>query len=142
MKAYFSSSKLTFIPDYWRNDGTYSDETWPKDAVLLTQEESDTYWRVSPPEGKQLGASMDGRPAWVDVPPPSHEELISQADATKAALQYEAEVAIKPLERASALGMATQEELDMLAEWEKYSVHVMRVDTSSAPNIEWPKKPS
>ncbi|MGL5726700.1 MAG: tail fiber assembly protein [Plesiomonas sp.] len=142
MPAYFSKSKLSFIPIQWKDDGTYTDETWPSDAVLLTQEESDTYWKTSPPEGKQLGATHDGRPCWIDIPPPSQAEQVAQADAVKSTLQREAEDAIKPLERAKSLGIATPQELALLTEWEKYSVYLMRVDTSTAPNITWPVKPA
>lgn len=141
MLAYFSKSKLSFIPERWKCDGTYTDETWPKDAVLLTQNESDSYWKVSAPHGKQLGLNHEGRPCWVDVPPPSQAEQVAQADAVKAVLKREAEDEIKPLERAKSLGISTDEELSKLTEWERYSVFLMRVDTSIAPNIEWPQKP-
>lgn len=141
MTVYFSAKNISFIPVEWRDDGTYTESDWPSDAVLLSTEESGEYWKVSPPEGKMLGASKEGRPCWVDVPPPSHSELVSQADSYKSALQREAEYVIKPLDRARQLGIATDEEISSLTEWERYSVFLMRVDTSLAPNIEWPKKP-
>lgn len=139
--VYFSRSIIGFIPEQYRTDGTYTDETWPSDALLLTQDESDAYWKVSAPHGKQLGSTPEGRPCWVDIPPPSPEEQVAQAEATKAALQREAEDAIKPLERAKQLGIATDAELALLLEFEKYSVFLMRVDTSTAPDIAWPQKP-
>ncbi|MGL5727001.1 MAG: tail fiber assembly protein [Plesiomonas sp.] len=142
MSVYFSKSLNGFMPSQWKDDGTYTSDSWPADAVLLTLEESDTYWKVSPPDGKQLGATADGRPCWIDIPPPSPEEQVAQADATKSTLQREAEDAIKPLERAKSLGIATPQELALLTEWEKYSVYLMRVDTSTAPNITWPVKPA
>lgn len=143
MRVYlYFNPTASFIPEHWRTDGTYTDETWPSDAILLTPEESDTYWKVSPPEGKQLGTTPDGRPCWVDIPPPSPEEQVAHADTIKSSLQREAEDAIKPLERAKSLGIATPQELVLLTEWEKYSVYLMRVDTSTAPNITWPVKPA
>ena len=142
MSAYFSACVLSFIPCEWRDDGTYTVDTWPSDAVLLSQDESDTYWKVSPPEGKRLGATADGRPCWVDVPPPSHAELVSQADSQKAQLAAAAEQSIRPLERAKQLGIATAEELAALTEWERYSVFLMRVDTGKAPDIDWPAVPT
>ncbi|EHB4099369.1 tail fiber assembly protein, partial [Salmonella enterica] len=39
------------------------------------------------------------------------------------------------------LGIATDEERKRLEAWELYSVMVNRVDTSTAPKIDWPKKP-
>lgn len=140
MDVYFSKS-VGFIPSQWKDDGTYTNETWPQDAVLLGQNEADAFWKASPPPGKHLGSTHDGRPCWVDVPPPSQEEQVAQAEATKASLQREAEDAIKPLERAKSLGIATDEEISGLTDWERYSVFLMRVDTSLAPNIEWPQKP-
>ncbi|EOV4147095.1 tail fiber assembly protein, partial [Yersinia enterocolitica] len=38
-------------------------------------------------------------------------------------------------------GIATQEETSALSEWKKYRVLLMRVDTSKAPDIEWPTPP-
>lgn len=78
---------------------------------------------------------------WVTDTESQKAELVAQANAIKSTLQREAEGAIKPLERAKSLGIATPNELETLTEWEKYSVYLMRVDTSLAPNIEWPQKP-
>lgn len=70
MSVYFSSSKLCFIPGSWKDDGTYTNETWPSDAILLTQDECDAYWKAQQPEGMRLGASPEGRPIWVNVQEP------------------------------------------------------------------------
>ncbi|WP_141102657.1 tail fiber assembly protein, partial [Salmonella enterica] len=69
------------------------------------------------------------------------EELVAQAEARKAELLAEAESVIAPLARAVKLGIATDEEQKRLEAWELYSVMVNRVDTSTAPKIDWPKKP-
>ncbi|OXM32296.1 hypothetical protein [Salmonella enterica] len=74
MRAYFIPSVPTFIPESWKNDGTYTEENWPSDAVLLTEEETSEFWMVSPPDGKKLGV-IDGKPAWVDIPSPPNSEL-------------------------------------------------------------------
>lgn len=142
MNFYFVPSLKTFITAEYRTDGTYSIDTWPKDAVLCTDDESAEYRGVTPPEGKQLGVTADGRPCWVDVPPPSHAELVSQAESQKVQLAAAAEQSIRPLERAKQLGIATDEELAALTEWERYSVFLMRVDTSKAPDIDWPAVPT
>lgn len=76
--AYFSPSTLAFIPAEWKDDGTYSDESWPQDAILLTQEESDEFRKQSTPEGKHLGV-VNGRPAWVSNPLPSNSDLLKAA---------------------------------------------------------------
>lgn len=38
-------------------------------------------------------------------------------------------------------GIATEKEAAALAEWKKYRVLLMRVNTSNAPDIEWPPRP-
>ena len=139
MNYLWSAKNNAFIPSSIRSD--YEVAGWdlldaaPVDDVVYNE------FSAPHPEGKVRGVSKDGNPCWVDAPHPSPEEQSAQADAVKSALQREAEVAIKPLERAKSLGIATQQELALLTEWEKYSVYLMRVDTSLAPNIEWPQKP-
>ncbi len=81
MRAYFIPSVPTFIPESWKSDGTYTEENWPSDAVLLTEEETGEYWMVAPPDGKKLGV-IDGKPAWVDIPLPPNSELRKAALAT------------------------------------------------------------
>lgn len=90
------------------------------------------------PDGDYI-ASETGR--WVPVPPPTQEQLISDANTKKQQLAAEAESAIKPLERAKLLGIATESELALLNEWMRYSVELMRLDTSLAPDIDWPISP-
>lgn len=69
-------------------------------------------------------------------------ELITQAEETRAQLMSEANQRIIPLQDASDLGIATDEELAQLKAWKTYRVLLSRVDTSTAPYIEWPKAPT
>ena len=48
---------------------------------------------------------------------------------------------ISTLQDAVELGMATDSEVDGLKSWRQYRVLLSRVDTSAAPNIEWPDLP-
>ncbi len=78
--VYFSASTLSFIPESWKNDGTYKDDDWPHDAVLLSNSEAEKFWKKLAPSGKILGFSVSGRPSWVDIPdasPPSRDEIES-----------------------------------------------------------------
>ncbi|TBM03221.1 tail fiber assembly protein, partial [Hafnia paralvei] len=68
-------------------------------------------------------------------------ELIAQAEETRAQLMSEANQRIIPLQDASDLGIATDEELAMLKAWKTYRVLLSRVDVSKAPDVEWPEKP-
>lgn len=72
---------------------------------------------------------------------PSTEELIAIAEATKAKLMDAANKAIAPLQDAVDLGIATDEEAAQLQLWKKYRVLLSRVDTSKAPDVDWPITP-
>jgi hypothetical protein len=71
----------------------------------------------------------------------SKEELIAQAQKTKSALLDEAAHVIAPLQDASDVEMATEEELQQLRAWKTYRVLLSRVDISAAPDVKWPMKP-
>ncbi|HAX1725349.1 TPA: tail fiber assembly protein, partial [Escherichia coli] len=49
---------------------------------------------------------------------------------------------IAPLQDAVELELATEEENSLLEAWKKYRVLLNRVDTSVAPDIEWPTSPA
>ncbi|MGX8948438.1 tail fiber assembly protein [Providencia stuartii] len=74
-------------------------------------------------------------------PPVSKEQLIAEAEQKKQSLLAEANNAIAPLQDAVDLDMATDEEKVQLTAWKTYRVLLNRVDTSLAPNIDWPEKP-
>ncbi|MGK9467585.1 tail fiber assembly protein [Pantoea agglomerans] len=49
---------------------------------------------------------------------------------------------IAPLQDAVDISIATDEEITRLAEWKRYRVELSRIDTSEAPDIEWPITPN
>ncbi|NCB57463.1 MAG: hypothetical protein EOM46_08115 [Gammaproteobacteria bacterium] len=61
---------------------------------------------------------------------------------SKVHLRAQADSEIDRRQDAVDAGIATAEEADALAEWKKYRVLLMRVDTSTAPAIEWPTPPT
>ncbi|MEX9881471.1 tail fiber assembly protein, partial [Providencia rettgeri] len=67
--------------------------------------------------------------------------LVEQAEQEKTQRLEEAEQNILMLERKVRLGMAIDEEIELLKQWEIYSIKVSDIDTSTAPDIEWPVKP-
>ncbi|MEY0961197.1 tail fiber assembly protein, partial [Providencia rettgeri] len=69
------------------------------------------------------------------------EQHIAEAEQQKQSLLAEANNAIAPLQYAENLGIATAEESASLVDWQKYCVYLNRVDTSLAPDIDWPQKP-
>lgn len=74
-------------------------------------------------------------------PPVSKEQLIAEAEQQKQSFLVEANNTIAPLQYAENLSIATAEESALLVDWQKYSVYLNRIDTSLAPDIEWPNKP-
>lgn len=114
--------------------------TWPEHAADVSDDAMAIYSQY-PPKGKTLGADDNGYPVWVDIPHPSYEGLVAIAESKKQSLLAEASTAIAPLQDAVDLDMATDEESASLKEWKKYRVLLNRVDTSTAPDIDWPEKP-
>lgn len=72
------------------------------------------------------------------APEPTREELIVQAEQQKAALRQAADAEIAWRQDAVDAGIATDAETTQLAEWKKYRVLLMRVDTA---NPVWPPLP-
>ncbi|EIW8191864.1 lysis system i-spanin subunit Rz [Escherichia coli] len=66
---------------------------------------------------------------------------IREAEETKNSLMQVASEHIAPLQDAADLEIATEEETSLLEAWKKYRVLLNRVDTSTAPDIEWPAIP-
>ncbi|MCE3116846.1 tail fiber assembly protein [Enterobacter sp. ASE] len=71
----------------------------------------------------------------------TQEELIALANSKKQKLMAAATSAIAPLQDAVDIGEATDTEIALLKAWKKYRVLLNRIDTSSAPDIEWPPAP-
>ncbi|ECD0768888.1 tail fiber assembly protein [Salmonella enterica subsp. enterica serovar Papuana] len=82
----------------------------------------------------------DGK-AWVKDEAAEKAAQLRQAEETKSRLLQMASGKIASLQDAVDLGLATDDEKVQLDEWKKYRVLVNRVDTSTAPKIDWPKKP-
>lgn len=138
--VYFSALTLGFYPEEWKLDGSYPEGVLPTDAVILTDEEAETYWKQNNPFGKQLGA-IDGRPAWIDNPKPTQEQSVEMAENLRSVLRAGADEQIAWLQDAVDLLEATEDEALMLTAWKRYRVLLMRVDTSSAPDVIWPDLP-
>ncbi|MHC5588472.1 tail fiber assembly protein, partial [Escherichia coli] len=60
----------------------------------------------------------------------------------KATFRAKADSEISWRQDAVDAGIATDEETSTLTQWKKYRVLLMRVDTSTAPDIEWPTPPA
>ncbi|EPR6388079.1 tail fiber assembly protein [Providencia stuartii] len=78
---------------------------------------------------------------WVTDTEAQKAALVAEADNEKAQRLNEANDTITYLQEAVDVGLATETETAALQEWKKYRVLLNRVDTSLAPDIEWPEKP-
>ncbi|HDC4427928.1 TPA: tail fiber assembly protein [Enterobacter asburiae] len=63
------------------------------------------------------------------------------AGSEKSQRMAEAAQAISLLQDAVDLSMATEAEEELLSEWKKYRILLNRIDTSNAPDVEWPQTP-
>lgn len=93
-------------------------------------------------KGKIISADSNGMPVLVESPPPTQAELIASAEAKKAELRTKVDAEIEWRQYAVDRGIATDDESAALAEWSLYRVLLMRVDTTSAPDINWPTPPA
>lgn len=113
----------------------------PDDAVKIT----DKKWAdllAGQADGKLIACGADMLPCLTDQPLPTAEELISQAEDKRSRLRSEADTAIQPLQDASDLGIATDDEASQLVAWKKYRVMLMRINTKDVENIIWPEQPA
>ncbi|OSN07205.1 phage tail protein [Lonsdalea britannica] len=113
--------------------------SWPENGVDVTDEVFKEF-SVSP-SGKTVGTDTEGRPCWVDVPPPSHDELIAAAESKRVQLLNYADEVVKDWRVELALGEISDEDKAKLSAWISYKKAVKSVDTSTAPDITWPEKP-
>ncbi|MGD9425971.1 tail fiber assembly protein [Pantoea sp. NSTU24] len=112
----------------------------PDDAIKIT----DNKWAdllAGQAKGMVIACGDDMLPCLTEPPPPTAEELNSQAEGKRSRLRAEADAAIQPLQDASDLGIATDEETSQLVAWKKYRVMLMRIDTNDSEEIIWPKQP-
>lgn len=130
MKIYYSKSAPGFyvegisnIPD---DAQAISAESWQE---LLEGQSDDKYidFTAEPP-------SLIPREKTV-------EDDIAEAEAIKAEQRLKADMVITPLNDAFDLGLATDAEISKLNAWRKFRVMLNRVDTSTAPDINWPEQP-
>ncbi|HHQ6598041.1 TPA: tail fiber assembly protein [Serratia fonticola] len=113
---------------------------WPDDVKPISDELWNKYC-VQGPEGKMRGADSNGLPCWVDIPPPSKEQMIEEVTRKKSLLLAHATKMIAPLQGAQDLGIALKEEQEQLLAWQLYLVLINRIKPSDAPDIDWPKSP-
>lgn len=138
MNYSYSAKNNAFYSNELKSEYQQS-ETWDTDAVVVSDE---IFYQFSdiPPKGKVRAAGNDGLPAWVDIPHPTHEELIAIAELEKQRLINQANEYInnKQWPGKAAIGRIKSDEMTQYNLWLDYLDTLEAVDTVSAPNIEWP----
>lgn len=84
--------------------------------------------------------SWDGE-KWVLDAEKQHQYEINRALSKKYQLISEATTQISYLQDAVDTDIATNEEVELLAQWKKYRALVNRIDIEQTPNIDWPDQP-
>ena len=135
----FSANTLAFYPvemkEAYENAGS-----WPEDGVEVSDETYNEF--LTPPQGK-MRSSDGGLPCWVDIPSPTYEELVHQAGVEKqkridAANDY---MNSKQWPGKAVMGRLKDSEKVQYNAWLYYLDALDAVDTSKAPDIEWPSAP-
>lgn len=138
----FSAKTFAFYP--LTEKQTYIDAGTLPDDVIEVEDDVRNEFNFTPPVGKMRGVGPDGMPAWVDMPPPTHEQLVALSDAKKTALINAANAVMnsKQWPGKAVLGRLKAEELAQYNLWLDYLDALEAVDTSTAPDITWPIPPA
>lgn len=137
-EIYFSAREAGFFIGSWLEEGIYTEDNWPDDAILLTEEEIEEYHGKGSPEGMVLG-SKDGRPVWVEL---SNEMQVNLAAFKKQSLLDAANQKISLWQTKLLMGRKlTEAEMANLGLWLDYIDALDAIDPSDAPDIEWPVEP-
>ncbi|EPY2037386.1 tail fiber assembly protein [Escherichia coli] len=117
--------------------------SWPEDGVAVDDAVASEFMG-EPPEGKMRVAGNDGYPIWVDKPEPTYDELVAAADAERQERIYQANEYMnsKQWPGKAAMGRLKDAEKEQYNAWLDYLDALEAVDTTSAPDIKWPKPPA
>ncbi|MDE9455722.1 tail fiber assembly protein, partial [Xenorhabdus bovienii] len=124
------------IPDY-RGKNAYHIKTL---KPLKIQSIGEIPFELTLLEPKTLFDKWDGK-QWVTDLDEQQQHDLKQIENQKQSLLQEAEQRIIQLERKTRLNMASKEEIELLHEWEVYSVKLIDLNTSDIEKLGWLKKP-
>lgn len=140
MKDYVYSASLNMICAVALKHDYVLAGTWPDDAVELESSTALEFMGEAP-EDKIMRPGSDGLPAWVDTPPPSPAQLSEQAEQRKTRLLEMAQDTISIWQTKLLLGRISDADKASLNAWLDYIDALTAIDTSLAPDINWPVKP-
>lgn len=137
----YSPSENAFYP-YALQESYIAAGSWPADG--LDVDDSVFYeFTGEIPAGKIRITGSDGLPAWGDSPPVTKEEAITAAEIVKHGLIEQANEFMnsKQWPGKAAIGRLKGDELEQYGLWLDYLDALEVLNTSSAPDIEWPTSP-
>lgn len=125
-----------YIVDH-RGEDVFSTETGEPVAITLLGDypENTTTLAPSTPYDTWNGSE------WVTDTEAQHTADVAAAEQQKAALLAEAQATISFWQTELQLGIISDEDKASLIAWMNYIKAVQAVDTSTAPDINWPEKP-
>ncbi|HAV1716392.1 TPA: tail fiber assembly protein [Enterobacter hormaechei subsp. steigerwaltii] len=83
----------------------------------------------------------DGQFSPPPAPEVSHDELVAQAEMNKQSLLISARSTISIWQTELQLGIISDDDKASLINWLSYIKELQAIDTSSAPDINWPSQP-
>lgn len=135
---FFSPSLNRFYQPAWKADYVLAND-WPDDLIEI---EEDVFAEFTSPKEGYVRTVVDGLPAWDEAPPLTHEEKVNIAENTKQQLLYAAKQKITGWQTDLLLGDISDEDREKLILWRDYIRKLEAIDTSKAPDIEWPLQPA
>ncbi|EOE4561755.1 tail fiber assembly protein [Enterobacter hormaechei] len=138
----FSPSENAFYP-YSLEESYIAAGSWPVDGVEV---DDAVFYEFTgeAPTGKIRITGSDGLPAWGDTPPISIEEAIAAGETKKQGLIEQANEYMnsKQWPGKAAIGRLKGDDLARYSDWLDYLDALEAVNTSRAPDIDWPIAPS
>lgn len=136
----YSPSTNSFYPDDLLS--VYEEAgTLPNDLIPVSEDVFREF-TATPEPGKMRVAGSDGLPAWGDIPPPTHEELIAIAEQVRQQLLTQADAVMLDWRTELMLGEISDANRAKLSAWMAYKNEVKAVDVTTAPeNVNWPVPP-
>lgn len=140
MKYLWSALNNAFFPEPLLED--YRSAEW--DLSDLIEVSADTFTEFSASKvGKVRVVGSDKMPAWADLPPPTHDQLVATAMAERQNRIDQANdyMISKQWPGKAAIGRLKGDELAQYNLWLDYLDELEVVDTSTAPDVKWPAQP-
>lgn len=140
---YFFSPSLNLLYCDINRSAYETAGSWPEDAREITRAVF-TEFAGTPPTDKVRSADPDRVPVWADMPQPEHAELVARADAQKTARIADASAYINTQQwpGKAALGRLSDADKKQYVKWLDYLDALTAIDTTEAPDINWPEIPA